>query len=151
MAFSQTTYISKYNKENYKIYSFRVKRSDTNLIEFLDNRKNRNQLIVEFLKEEAKKRILSLDEIKAICEPIFKKYGVKEAFLFGSYARNQASIESDVDIFFDGINKSIHMADIHLFADLEDVLGKEIDLIEKGSSYDQDFYHEIEKDFVKIF
>ena len=151
MAFSQTDYISRYNKENYKIYSFRVKRSDTDLIDFLDNKKNRNQLIVSFLREEAKKRILSFCEIKTICGPIFEKYGVKEAFLFGSYARNEAKIESDIDIFYSGINHSIHMAEIHLFADLEDALGKEIDLIEEGSSYDQSFFNEVKKDFVKIY
>lgn len=151
MAFSQTDYIARYNKENYKIYSFRVKRSDTDLIDFLDNKKNRNQLIVSFLREEAKKRILSFHEIKTICEPIFEKYGVKEAFLFGSYARNEAKIESDIDIFYSGINHSIHMSEIHLFADLEDALGKEIDLIEEGSSYDKSFFNEIKKDFVKIY
>lgn len=151
MSFSQAAYISKYNKENYKIYSFRVKRSDKDLIDFLDNKKNRNQLIVSFLKEEAKKRILSFDEIKSICEPIFKKYGVKEAFLFGSYARNEAKIESDIDIFIDGLDSSIPWVEGAIYGALEEALGKEIDLVEEGSSYDQSFFNEIKKDFVKIY
>ena len=114
MSFSQTSYISKYNKENYKIYSFRVKRSDSKLIEFLDNKKNRNQLIVSFLKEESKKRIIPLIEIKRICKPIFEKYGVKEAFLFGSYARQEATVDSDIDIFYIGIDLIIKDLDIRI-------------------------------------
>ena len=34
-------------------------------------------------------RIYTIDEIKAIVEPIAKSYGVKRVFLFGSYARGK--------------------------------------------------------------
>ena len=42
-------------------------------------------------------KIYSLDEIKAIAAPIAKKYGVAAMYLFGSYARGEATATSDLD------------------------------------------------------
>ena len=42
--------------------------------------------------------MLTIEKIKEIITPICKKYGVKRAYLFGSYARNEATEKSDVDI-----------------------------------------------------
>ena len=42
-------------------------------------------------------KIYSLDEIKAIATPIAKKYGVAAMYLFGSYARGEATATSDLD------------------------------------------------------
>ena len=36
-SFNQTEYISNFNKNNYKMYQFRVKKSNSNIIEYLDN------------------------------------------------------------------------------------------------------------------
>ncbi len=44
-------------------------------------------------------RILSIRKIKSICDEVFKKYeGVECAYLYGSYARGEATRKSDVDI-----------------------------------------------------
>ena len=45
-------YISKYNKNNYKMYQFRVKKSETELIEKLDKQSNRNNYIVSLIKDK---------------------------------------------------------------------------------------------------
>ena len=42
-------------------------------------------------------KIYSLDEIKDIAAPIAKKYGVADMYLFGSYARGEATATSDLD------------------------------------------------------
>ena len=42
-------------------------------------------------------KIYSLDEIKAIAAPIAKKYGVAAMYIFGSYARGEATATSDID------------------------------------------------------
>lgn len=151
MAFSQTKYINQYNKENYKIYSFRVKKSDADLINFLDNEKNRNNVIVSLLREESKKKILSIKEIKDKSKPIFKKYGVKKAYLFGSYARNEARVTSDIDIFIVGFNKTIRLGIGHFFLDLKETLNKEIDIVESEAEHNPKFLEEIKKDFVRIY
>ena len=41
--------------------------------------------------------IYTFEEIKAITKPIFEKYQIKKAYLFGSYARGEATTESDIE------------------------------------------------------
>ena len=63
MSFNQTEYISKFNKENYKMYQFRVKQSDINIINRLDSVQNRNKYIVQLIDNNI--NVLSIKEIKA--------------------------------------------------------------------------------------
>ena len=78
-------------------------------------------------------------------------YGVKKAYLFGSYARNEAKPNSDVDIFIEGLDSSIRLGIGHLYLDLKGVLDKEIDLVESEAKHNQQFLGEIKKDFVRLF
>lgn len=151
MPFSQARYVNEYNKENYKMYQFRVKKSDVELIKFLDGNKDRSKLIIEFLKQEAMKRILTLDEIKTICEPVFKQYQIKEAYLFGSYARGEATPNSDIDIYYKANDNWDLLNDLSVFDDLKKALMKEVDLIEEGAVHDEKFFNIIKQDFIKIY
>jgi hypothetical protein len=73
--------------------------------------------------------ILTIDEIKKKIAPICKKYGVKKAFLFGSYARDEATENSDIDIrIIKGDVKGL-IALSGLRLELAAAVGKEIDLI----------------------
>ncbi|MBO6155375.1 MAG: helix-turn-helix domain-containing protein, partial [Lachnospiraceae bacterium] len=42
--------------------------------------------------------VLSVDEIRKICDDVFKNYDVKYCYLFGSYAKGKATQSSDVDL-----------------------------------------------------
>ena len=42
-------------------------------------------------------KVYSIDEIKRIAGPIAAQYGVAEMYLFGSYARGEATAHSDLD------------------------------------------------------
>ena len=42
-------------------------------------------------------KIYTLEEIRAIAAPIAKRYGVDAMYLFGSYARGEATPQSDLD------------------------------------------------------
>ena len=42
-------------------------------------------------------KIYTLDEIKSIAAPIARQYGVAAMYLFGSYARGEATPNSDLD------------------------------------------------------
>ena len=42
-------------------------------------------------------KIYTIDEIRAIASPIAKSHGVAALYLFGSYARGDATSESDLD------------------------------------------------------
>ena len=46
-------------------------------------------------------KIYTLDEIKAIASPIARQYGVAAMYLFGSYARGEATPNSDLDFRID--------------------------------------------------
>ena len=43
-------------------------------------------------------QVYSIDEIREIVAPIAKQHGVDKVFLFGSYARGDATPASDVDL-----------------------------------------------------
>ena len=42
-------------------------------------------------------KVYTIDEIRAIATPIAKSHGVAALYLFGSYARGDATSESDLD------------------------------------------------------
>ncbi|ANI90788.1 hypothetical protein A9P82_13390 [Arachidicoccus ginsenosidimutans] len=45
--------------------------------------------------------VLTIEQIKETVQDYFKDKPVKKVFLFGSYARNEAANESDVDLLID--------------------------------------------------
>ena len=73
--------------------------------------------------------MLSIEKIKEIIFPICKKYGVKKAFLFGSYARGEATENSDVDIRIEAgkIRGLFQLSGFRI--DLVEALGVEVDLL----------------------
>lgn len=73
--------------------------------------------------------MLTIEKIKEIITPICKKYGVKRAYLFGSYARNEATEKSDVDIRIESgkIRGLFQLIGFRL--DLVEALGTEVDLL----------------------
>ena len=97
-----------------------------------------------------KEKIYTVDEIREIVIPIAKKHGVAALYLFGSYARGEATDESDVDFLMDGgeIRSLYQMAAFRL--ELEDALGKQVDLLTLGQN-NQLFIHKIRKEEVKIY
>ena len=95
--------------------------------------------------------LLTIDEIKKKIRPICEKYNVRALFLFGSYARGEATEESDVDFHL------VSDRDIDLFKmiglrlDLEEVLKKEVDLISQISEDSKIFKKYYERDAVLIY
>lgn len=75
--------------------------------------------------------MLTLEEIKSRIEPIARQYRLNAVYLFGSYARNEATEESDVDLLIDRKDSSVHslfdMGDLHTA--LQEALGVEIDIV----------------------
>ena len=64
-------------------------------------------------------------EIIQITTSIFKRYPIKRAALFGSYARSEQKQSSDLDIFLE-IDESADL--VSVFYDLWDELEEKIDL-----------------------
>ncbi len=95
-------------------------------------------------------RIYTIDEIKSIVTPIAKAHDVGRIYLFGSYARGEATAESDIDLRVDKGRLKGLFALGALYADLEDGLGKRLDLLTTGS-LDQKFLQSIAKEEIMIY
>lgn len=74
----------------------------------------------------------SIEKIKEIITPILGCYPVNKAILFGSYAKSEATNNSDIDIFIDTNNKLKGLDFIGLLENLVEALGKDVDLIDKS-------------------
>ena len=73
--------------------------------------------------------MLSITQIKTMVAKISKKYGVKRAYLFGSYAKGQANESSDIDILIERGEVKTYDAYYDLREELENTLGTEVDLV----------------------
>lgn len=92
----------------------------------------------------------SIDDIRNIVAPIASRYGVDRVYLFGSYARNQASARSDIDLRIDAdaITDLLELGG--LYSDLEEALGQPIDLL-TTDSLEKRFLDRIEKEEILIY
>ena len=75
--------------------------------------------------------IYSIPAIAEAVLPIAEKYGLRSVYLFGSYARNEATEKSDVDLLIDTTGTQLKglFALGALYCELEDALQKKIDLV----------------------
>ena len=74
--------------------------------------------------------IYSTEELKILIAPVAKKYGIRAVYLFGSYARNEATEHSDVDILIDRAGSAVRGLMMGaLYEDLSACTGKRIDLV----------------------
>ena len=150
MAFNQRKYIDNFNKETYKMFPFRVRKDNIEVINKLNNVPNKNKYIVGLIENNINPSVLTLKQIKTRILPIMTKHNIHEVFLFGSYARGEANNNSDVDIYCDsGDIKTL--IDQGFFEDeLEEALGKEVDIVFIGSQMDDYFKQQLEGDLIKL-
>jgi predicted nucleotidyltransferase len=73
--------------------------------------------------------MLTHDGIREVVGAIAPKYALSRVYLFGSYARGDATEDSDFDFRVEGgnIRTLLDLASLHL--DFEDALGKSVDLV----------------------
>ena len=101
--------------------------------------------------------MLTIEEIKKRITPVLKAYDVKSAYLFGSYARGEATDDSDVDIRVDSGNspKLRGWAEGGFYLDLKEALGCNIDLLtcvpKNDDPLSKYFLANLKKDEVKIY
>lgn len=62
---------------------------------------------------------------------LFRKYGLKQLAIFGSYARNEQQAQSDIDILVD-FERPIGIEFIDLAEELEGILHAKVDLVSKN-------------------
>jgi len=77
------------------------------------------------------KTFQQIREVKAKTVPIFKRYGVVKAGVFGSFARGEAREDSDIDIMVDFTETKSLMKIGGIQYDLEESLGRPVDLVSR--------------------
>lgn len=75
---------------------------------------------------------ISVEKIREKTVPIFRNYPVSKAILFGSYAKGNATIGSDIDLFIDTDGKLRGLDFIGLLEVLVNALEMDIDLIDRS-------------------
>ena len=95
--------------------------------------------------------IYKIEDIKKIVKPIFDEYEVNRVLLFGSYARNEASLISDIDLcIIDPKIKSLKL--FSLKGDLQKALSKDIDIFQISSiEIDSPIYKNIFSEGITIY
>jgi predicted nucleotidyltransferase len=73
---------------------------------------------------------MSVEEIRSLILPILKRHGASRAGLFGSVVRGEARGDSDVDVLVEINGDLTLLGFIGLKQELEDVLGRSVDLVE---------------------
>ena len=150
MKTNRAKYTSDYNKENYAMFPFRVKKSDSELINKLETVPNRNAYITQLLKDDLNPDVLTIKQIKQRIKPVMDKHSIKEIYLFGSYARGEANSNSDVDIYCErGDVESLFDA-VGFEQELEEALGKKVDVVTIGSRMHDFFRKQLEEDMIKL-
>ena len=92
-------------------------------------------------------KIYTIEELKNMLKDIFKKFAIKKAILFGSYAKNTPTEKSDIDLVIDSEGKLLNIYFYGLLEDLVQKLQKNVDLfeiteIQKGSRIYKDIENE---------
>lgn len=81
-------------------------------------------------KEDQNNKIYSIEEIKKLTKLVFKKAEyVEKAYLFGSYARREATEKSDIDIVVTFNTEHVGMQFFELIPLLEDIFKKRVDVL----------------------
>lgn len=74
--------------------------------------------------------VLKREDIRAMVMPLLDKYDMRSAHLFGSYARDDADENSDIDLLLEG-NPGFRPLNVFGVAeDLHRVSGKQVDVFE---------------------
>ena len=94
--------------------------------------------------------IYTIDDIKTVLYPVFVKYSVKKAVLFGSYVKGLANGQSDVDLLLDSGLRGLKF--VGLIEDVRTALDKEVDVFDQTHIIpNSKICSEISKDGVVIY
>lgn len=109
--------------------------------------------VIDSLEEKFDEEVLSIEEITRLVKAAMDGRS-GEVYLFGSYARNQASIHSDIDLIVDSTDPLLML---HLTGAIEEMIGNEIDYkcqvitMRQLKDSKEKFRSSVEKDMVLIY
>ncbi len=94
-------------------------------------------------------KIYTIEEIRNKVRPIAERYGIDTVWLFGSYARGEATENSDVDLLV-GYKKGMGLQFFGFEADLEDAFDVSLDVLSDDGIYNPVFQEKHSK-FIRNF
>ena len=100
------------------------------------------------------------NDIKQLVAPVARKYGLHAVYLFGSYARGEATEASDIDLLIDTagttVKSLLQLAEV--YCALETALGKPVDVITISSleqkanlPSEEHFREQVKKERVELY
>lgn len=109
--------------------------------------------VIDSLEDKFDEEVLSIEEITRLVKAAMNDRP-GEVYLFGSYARNQASIHSDIDLIVDSTDPLLML---HLTGAIEEMCGNEIDYkcqvitMSQLTKAEEKFRSSVEKDMMLIY
>ena len=105
----------------------------------------------ETLSTISQKTGFSVTTVSRVLSGQAEKYRISEVFIFGSYARDEATENSDIDLLVYG-GENFKPTHIFSFAEeLRELLHKNVDAFEINEvNPDSDFYQTIMKEKIKV-
>jgi len=96
-------------------------------------------------------KIYQLDELAVMLKPMMEKYKVDELYLFGSYARGEATGDSDLDFLVYGGDQFKGTMIFTLGEELRKLLNKNVDIYEiRELNEGSEFYETVMKEKVLL-
>ena len=94
--------------------------------------------------------VYSINQIKERITPVAQSHGVGRVMLFGSYARGEATEDSDIDLHVWCCNLRSLFELGGFMADLQDALGKKVDVV-PHDGIKKKFYEAIKDEEVLLY
>ena len=94
--------------------------------------------------------MLTQDEIREAVRTVAPKYNIENVYLFGSYARGDATEDSDCDLRIVGGDIPTMLQLSGLYIDFEEALGKRVDVV-MTDSMSESFYKLIEDEEMLVY
>ena len=151
MPFDQKSYINSYNKNTYKTILFRVRKDNEKVMNKINSLRNINKYLLQLIDDDIEPNILTIKQIKDRIRPVMEKHGIRDVYLFGSYARGEATNKSDVDIYCEPGDVQTLIDEVTVEEELAAALGKDVDVLFFGTTFSTDFFKEqLDADKIKI-
>ena len=85
--------------------------------------------------------VYTVPQLRAVLSPVFDRYGIRRAVLFGAYGKGTATEKSNVDLLVDSGLRGFRI--VGFLDDVQRAVGKDVDLfdvthIQAGSKIDRE-------------
>ena len=94
--------------------------------------------------------MVTIQQIKATVSKYAQKHGIKNAYLFGSYAKGEATVDSDIDIIIEKGRLQTYDEYCDMKFGIEDELGVDVDLLTTDGVRPR-FYELIKNDRILLY